>query len=184
MVTHVRACGTETISFLPKKLEKTVAEAHKRIVLKGRCHHKEAETGTGGILPGMDGKLVVDSGVLKMVKNPDTSAATLARGGYRIPKEDGLQGGNIAGGGNYNVDTYAAGDPCLYYMPGTSGDEVNLLIKDGEVIAVGDFIIPEGGGSGLWIKQTTPANGGPFMALEALSPSGANGFVACERQQT
>jgi hypothetical protein len=78
-----------------------------------------------------------------------------------------------------NVETvYDAAELFSFYSP-VSGEKVNLLIKAGENIAIGDKLVPEGGGSGLWVE----AAGTEAKYAEAMESSGgalaANALCKC-----
>ena len=151
-----------------------MAEQHKTIVLKGRHHHKEAECVTA-LLPGMG----IDLDANGMARPDSRTQADALKGVCMIAKEDGLQGQSIQGTGHYGRTTYSPEDQVFYYMP-VHGDEINLLLKDGEVVVRGDYIVPEGGGTGLWVKATGSEARFAFRAMEDLSPSGSNDFIAGE----
>ena len=120
-----------------------MSASHNRIVLKGRCHHKEG-VADSAISPGMDIAMAPDGKF-----DPNQAKRGAAAGPVMIAKEDGLQGKSID-------DAYATADIVFYYMP-SSGDEVNLLVKDGQTIAVGDLLIGDGGGTGLWVELSAGA---------------------------
>lgn len=151
-----------------------MSKEHKTIVLKGRCHHKEAECGTA-LKPGMGINLTAAG-----LAQPDSrTKAEALKGVCMIAKEDGLQGQSILGSGYGGVTTYNAEDQVFYYMP-NAGDEINLLVKDGEAITVGDYLVPEGGGTGLWVKAAGTETKYAFRAMETLTPTGQNDFIAGE----
>ena len=152
-----------------------VERRHNRIVLKGRCHHKEARCAVA-LKPGMDISFNADLDVQPSV----LTRANALKHGFKIAKEDGLQSHSIRGTG-YQGETYQPDDPVFYYIP-NSGDEINILVKDGEVITKGDGLVPEGGGTGLWIKAAGTESRIPFIALETRSPVGENDLVASEYQ--
>jgi hypothetical protein len=144
-----------------------MSASNNTIVLKGKGHYGEGEANSA-ISPGMavamaaDGKFDVPAG---------TQAETLKESGLSIAREDSLQGNTID-------DAYADTDRLFYYEC-LRGDEVNALVKDGETIAVGDLLVVEAGGSGLFVEAAGTETRYQLKALEALSPSGSNGFVAC-----
>lgn len=139
----------------------------RTIVLKGRGNHDEGILDTIAS-PGMHVQMAADG---KYDPSPQT-AAELAKRSLKIVKEDALQGKTVN-------DAYAVADVVFTYTP-LSGDHVLLLIKSGQNIAVGDQIVPEGGGTGLFIEAAgTEAK---YFA-EALDSSGgalgANGLIKC-----
>ena len=62
-------------------------------------------------------------------------------------------------------DAYADGDT-LSYRPVRAGDVVNILVKTGEDIDVGDALVVEGGGSGLFVEAAGTETKFNFRALE------------------
>lgn len=138
------------------------------IVLKGKGHHEEAFIDEVAS-PGMAVELAAD-GKLDQVQSTQAEALKNVAG-LKILKEDALQGKTVA-------DAYAAADLAFYYEP-VPGDHVQLLIKDGETIAVGDTIVVEGAGSGLFVEAAGTETRYQAEALEAVSPSGANGLCKC-----
>lgn len=126
------------------------------ILLNGKGHHDEGVADTA-IRPGTAITLASDN------KYDEATGvqATLLKGGLKIAKEDGLRGKTVD-------DAYAANDIVQFYIP-VPGDRLNVLVKTGADIDVGDKLIVEGGGSGLWIEAAgTEAR---FQA-EALEDSG------------
>lgn len=158
-----------------------MSRAHNTIVLIGCNRHKEQEAAVA-CLPGMHVELTADQDERGRPKCQPTTGTTAdaLKAGIRIVKEDGLQGHSIFGSG-YQGTTFNVGDPVFTYQP-TNGDEINLLVKDGEQIEANDYLVPEGGGTGLWIKATGAETRFPFRALESLTPTGENDFIACEYQ--
>lgn len=147
-----------------------MSEAHNRIAIKCKGGHKKEGTAGTAITPGMHIALAADGDL-----DPSPAAiGELSKGGMLIALEDALQGKLI-------TEAYAVGDNVEYAVP-LPGDEFNLLIKDGETIAIGDNIVQEGGGTGLFVEAAGTEAKYPFKALEALSPSGSNGYVKCEFQ--
>lgn len=71
-------------------------------------------------------------------------------------------------------DTYAA-DELTFAVHPMKGDTVNAWITDGETIAVGDYLVM-GDDTGKLVERTTEDLVEVVgVALEAVSPSGANG---------
>jgi len=139
------------------------------IVLKGKGNYIEKVT-DAICSPGMGMELAPDGKVDRLQATLAEAAKGVA--GLKIAVEDALQGKTV-------TQAYAVGDVCFMYEP-LPGDEVQLLIKDGETIAIGDTILAEGGGSGLFIEAAGTETNYVAEALEALSPSGSNGLVACK----
>jgi len=126
------------------------------IVLKGMGHHDEGEA-DGAITPGMAVELAADG---KYDAQAAAQAAAL-KTHLKIAKEDALQG-------NIITDAYAAGDRLFFYVP-NEGDHIHALVKTGEDIDVGDKLVVEGGGSGLFVEA---AGTETKFQLEALEDSG------------
>ena len=137
------------------------------IVLKGKGHHDEG-VADGAIKPGCAVELAADG---KYDEQSSAQAAAL-KGGLKIAKEDALQGKTI-------TDAYAATDVVFFYTA-CPGDHLHVLVKSGEDIDVGDKLVVEGGGSGLFVKS---AGTETKFQLEALEDSGgalaANGHLKC-----
>ena len=127
------------------------------IVLKGAGRYEEGEA-DAAILPGEAIELAPDG-------NYDPCQASQAnaikRRGLQIAIEDALQGKTVD-------DAYADGDRVFFYIP-IPGDEIQVLVKSGENIDVGEKLVVEGGGSGKFV-----ASGGSETAyqLESLEDSG------------
>lgn len=139
--------------------------AYKRIALDVMGREDEVTAGAA-VLPGKAVQLQADGKWDPVV----STAAEYAKGGLCIAVEDGLQGKRID-------EAYADGDPMKVIFPQT-GDEVLLLVKDGETIAIGDDLIVETT-SGLFVEAAGSEAAYEAQALEAVSPSGANGFCRC-----
>lgn len=142
---------------------------NRTIVLKGngKGHHDELVLDTVGT-PGMHIQLAADG-------KGDLSPATLAeciKDELIILKEDRLQGKRIE-------DAYAIGDLAFIYFP-LAGDHIHAFVKAGADIAVGDKLVQEGGGSGLWIEAAGTES---LYRLKALEASGgalaANTHLKC-----
>jgi len=76
-------------------------------------------------------------------------------------------------------DVYDAGEQFAYFIP-APGEEVNVLVKSGEDIDIGDVLTVAGGGSGLFVE----ASGSEAKYLvESMEDSGgalsANALVRC-----
>ncbi len=138
-----------------------------RIVLKHKGHHDEGEA-DATISPGMAIHRAADG-----LYDPDPRAqADALKGGLKIAKEDALQGKTID-------DNYVDGDIVFWYVP-LPGDHIHVLVKSGEDIAVGDLLITEGGGSGLFIEAAAQTKH-QLQALESTGGAlGANDHVVCE----
>jgi hypothetical protein len=91
--------------------------------------------------------------------------------GVKVAIEDALNGKDIG-------TAYAAGDTVPYIIP-LPGDTLQILVKDGQTIAVGDKLRREAL-TGLWIEVAdADTDVAQFEAIEAVSPSGADDHVAC-----
>jgi hypothetical protein len=116
--------------------------ANNTIVLKGIGHHDEG-VADATIYPGEAVRMAADSHY-----DPETLAPVLAAGrGLKLAKEDALQGKTVD-------DAYAAGDILSFYSP-VNGDHVAVLVKTGENIAVGDYLVVEGSGSGKFVEAAS-----------------------------
>ena len=139
------------------------------IVLKGNGYgHHDEGVADAAISPGESIQLASDG---KYDPNPATKAESI-KGDLLIATEDGLQGKTVS-------DAYASGDKVFFYIP-CCGDHVNVLVKSGEDIAVGDKLNVEGGGSGLFVEA---AGADALYQLTALESSGgalgANTLLKC-----
>lgn len=137
------------------------------IVLKGMGHHDEA-TVFAALSPGMGCNLHLDT-TLKLAQEQAAQAEAL-KGGLLIAKEDALQGKTVD-------DAYAAADVGFYYIP-LPGDHVQVLAKTGEDIALGDKLIIEGGGSGLFVEAAGTETKYQVQALEAAGVLAASTLIA------
>lgn len=139
-------------------------DTQRTIVLKGKDkgHHNEGVL-DGIVLPGM---------VIQMKTNgnydvvSDTQAESLKQNSLTIVKEDDLQGRDY-------LTAYAVGDIVFNYTP-VSGDHLCVLVKSGQNLAVGDKLVEEGGGSGLFIEKAGTETRYRCIVLEALGALGAN----------
>jgi hypothetical protein len=114
------------------------------IVLKGNGHHDEGEA-DAVIYPGEAVRMAADG-----LYDPETLAADVAAGrGLLIAEEAALKGATVA-------DAYADGDRLFYYIP-QPGDHIHALVKISENISVGDYLGPEGSGSGKFIEVASSA---------------------------
>lgn len=112
------------------------------IVLKGIGHHDEG-IADATIYPGEAVRMAADGHY-----DPETLAPALAAGrGLKLAKEDALQGKTTA-------DAYAATDVLSFYSP-VNGDHVQVLVKTGENVAVGDYLVVEGSGSGKFVEAAS-----------------------------
>ena len=113
-----------------------------RIVLSGVGHHDEGEADST-IYPGEAICLAADGKY-----DPETSTAAVAAGkGLKIAKEDSLQGKTVD-------DYYSDGDIVSFYIP-VPGDRVQVLVKAGEDIDIGDNLAVEGSGSGKFVEVSS-----------------------------
>jgi hypothetical protein len=143
---------------------------NRTIVLKGNAkgHHEEGILDTVAT-PGMHVTLQADG---KYDITPEAIGEIVKRGLF-IVKEDQLQGKMI-------TQAYAIGDVVFLYKP-VPGDHLNLFVKSGANIAVGDNIVPEGGGTGLWIEAAGTEAAYKAQALESSGGAlGANTHLTCE----
>jgi len=144
-----------------------MAENLNTIVLKAKGHHGEG-VADATIYPGEAVELASDGRY-----DPQTSAqAEALKGELLIAKEDALQGKGVG-------DAYAQDDTLFFYIP-LPGDHVQVLVASGEDIDVGDLLVVEGGGSGLFVEAAgTEAK----YQLKALEDSGgalaANTLIKC-----
>lgn len=139
-----------------------------QVCLKYLGEYEEAPAGEAGIMPGMGLSLATDAEVLKAA----ATTAELAKAAPLIALEDGLSGGTI--------DTVYVIHNVVPYRVMTPGEQYAVLLKDGQVIVIGDNVVREGGGTGLWIKAAGTESKYAVKATEALSPSGANGRLAVQ----
>jgi hypothetical protein len=138
--------------------------ATNKIVLKGSGHYNEGILDTV-ISCGSAVELSADGNYDAVVS---TQAEALKAGIQPIAIEDALQGNTVD-------DAYAIGDKVFTYQA-VAGDHLQVLVKDGETIAVADLLVVEGGGSGLFVEAAGTETAYQVKALEAVSPSGANGL--------
>jgi hypothetical protein len=135
-----------------------MAENARTIVLKGDLgdRYEEAKVASGQtIKPGM----LIDlnsSGEAIVFNTAGGDTVT------RVAIEDALQGRTVD-------DAYAAGEVIRYFIP-RPGDVLNLLVADGENIAIGDKIIASTGGKFIETTGTPTKIFGE--AEEALNLSG------------
>lgn len=138
-----------------------------RIVLKGHNHYEEGEADSA-ITPGMAIEQAADG----TYDQTQAAQAAALKKGLKVAIEDALQGNTI-------TDAYADGDRVFYYEP-NEGDVIHALVKSGEDIDVGDELVVEGGGSGLFVEA---AGTETKFQLEALEDSGgalgANTHLRC-----
>lgn len=138
------------------------------IVLKSNYGHHEEGIADAAISPGESIQLASDG---KFDPNPATKAESI-KGGLLIATEDALQGKTVA-------DAYASGDTVFFYIP-CRGDHVNVLVKSGQDIAVGDVLNVEGGGSGLFVEAAGADARYQLTALESSGGAlGANTLIRC-----
>ena len=142
--------------------------ASNTIVLKSKGHHDEAVT-YEALSPGMAAELFLDT-TLKLAKPQGTQAESL-KAGFLIVKEDALQGKTVD-------DAYASGATGFYYEP-IQGDHLQVLVKSGEDIALGDKLVVEAGGSGLWVEAAGTEAKYQLKALEGPGALAANTLVEC-----
>lgn len=137
----------------------------KTIVLRGhdKGHHDEGVLGAGVCTPGMAIELQAAGTFLQQ----SSAIATALKKAVKIVKEDALQGRTL-------LDAYASGERVFYYIP-LPGDIINLFVKSGQNIVVGDNLVVEGTGSGLFIEAAGTEVKFQFEALESSGGAlGAN----------
>jgi len=121
--------------------------------------HMEGKLDTAGS-PGMRVKMAADGNY-----DPVTTAGEA--GPILILKENALDGKNA-------TTALVAADQVAIHkcLP---GDELNVLLTDLQVVAVGDVLTVAT--TGKYVKKTGTPKQDDFIALEALSPSGADGLI-------
>lgn len=138
------------------------------IVLKGKGHHDEGVAGAA-VKPGCAVELQADG----KYDEQTTALAASLKGGLKLAKEAVLDAGKTID------DAYALDDILFFYTP-LPGDHVHVLVKSGEDIDIGDKLVFEGGGSGLFVEA---AGSETKFQLEALEDSGgalaANTHLRC-----
>lgn len=144
-----------------------MARSHNRVdvVLKGRRTY--SYVAGAAVLPGCLIELQADGKYDELV----SSAAEAIKGEIIIAMADNLSGDSLD-------QAYALDDVMQACHP-VPGDEINLLVKSGETIAIGDNLIPETT-TGLWVEAAGTEAHYPFVALETLTPSG-NEFILCRK---
>ncbi len=140
----------------------------RTIMLKCKGHWEEGYLDTVGT-PGMHVQLAADG---KWDLSPAAIGELVKGGALAVLREDDLQGKTI-------TDAYAIGDRALLYHP-LPGDHLGLFVKTGANIAVNDKIVPEGGGTGLWIEGAGTEAKYFAVALESTGGAlAANTHVKC-----
>jgi hypothetical protein len=109
----------------------------RMILLKGKGHHEEGILDTVAV-PGQHVQLAADD------LSPAAIGELVKGGSFHIVLEDALQGKTI-------TQAYAIGDLAFLYQP-VVGDHLGLYVKTGANLVVNDKVVPEGGGTGLWIE--------------------------------
>lgn len=139
-----------------------------RIVLKGKGHYDEG-IADGAITPGMAVEMAADG---HYDAQASAQAASL-KGGLAIAIEAPLNQGKTI------TDAYAATDVVFIYRP-LPGDHIHAFVKSGANIAVGDKLVVEGGGSGLFVEAAGTETKFQLIALESSGGAlGANGHIVC-----
>lgn len=145
-----------------------MSSSENTILVRGnRGAKREAPAGEAGIYPGMGLSFQTDGDVVKQA----AAVGEAIKSAEIIAVEDMIQGATV-------TTVYTAAMPVFYYVP-QPGDIINILVKDGETIAIGDKLVPEGGGTGLYVEAAGTEARYPWIAMEAVSPSGANGLIKC-----
>ena len=140
--------------------------AGKTIVLKGSNHYNEGTLDTAAY-PGEAIELAADG---NYDPTASSQAEALKQGMPPVLIEDALQG-------NIVTTQYSASSKSFFYQA-IAGDHIQILVKDGETIAIGDKLVVEGGGSGLWVEAAGTETAYQVKAIEAVSPSGSNGLCS------
>ena len=135
------------------------------IVLKGSGKHDEYEA-ILALSPGM----LLEIDTAGKVKPHATASGPHLK---LFAKEDTLQG-------RIRATAYAVADKVMCHY-GVSGDSLDLILKDGEVIVIGDAMTSNA--DGKLKKYVAPAAAADDFhiigyAEEALSPVGADGFIS------
>lgn len=145
--------------------------AKRRIHSKGTFRQDEAVAGEAGIYPGM--LLEVNSSG-NVIKHDDEGG----RAEKLVAQEDVLQGNTVS-------TVYTSGGIVTYIIP-HQGSEVNVLIKAGQGVSIGDELISAG--DGTFKVATDIASGNTvdevlFVATEAcdLTASGAVNTLCAAR---
>lgn len=105
----------------------------QKILSKGIAEHAEAIAGEAGIYPGMLIKLNSSGQVVR-----HSIVGGLLGDETLIAEEDALQGKTVD-------DVYVSGQLVFYLVP-HKGAEVNVLVEDGQDIAIGDKLMSSGNG--------------------------------------
>lgn len=130
----------------------------RRIVLKAPDTYDlgrgEAD---GAILPGEMIELAADGKYDRLASSK--AEALKGAAGLKIAVEDALQGRTVD-------DAYADGDQVFFYEP-KNGDHLLVLVASGENIAVGDTLVPTGGGDGKFEEAGGSETRYAFEALES-----------------
>lgn len=127
----------------------------RTIYLKGDYAHHEEGRADSAITPGMAVELAADG---KYDQQSSAQAAAL-KGGLKIAKEDALRGLTI-------TDAYAQND-VLFFVSVLPGDHILARVKTGQNIAIGDKLVVEGGGSGLFVEAAGTETKFQLEALES-----------------
>jgi len=145
---------------------------HQKIKLKGRGHHlfSQNEVADAALFPGMAVEKLANGNYGQPVS---TQLELIKSDTIYIVEEDSLQGRTV-------LDAWDEDSVISLYIPEV-GDECLVLLKDGEVITVGEKVMIEGGGSGLFIAAAGTESKYHFEAKEALSPDGENGLLWVRR---
>lgn len=105
-----------------------------RIHSKGIFRHEEAKAAEAGIYPGMLLRLDANGEMeIHDVEGGELGDETL------IAEEDALQGNT--------VDTVYADDAIVSYMIPQKGSVINMLVEDGQDLAIGEKVMSAGNGT-------------------------------------
>jgi len=133
--------------------------------------HFEYPANTANVKPGMCLSIVYDGSDARLEAKEFTQT-DLAVVRKCIALENALVGLDITTG-------YAAGDIVSVLQP-LPGDQVQILVKDGETIATGDYLKPNGtADDGTFVEVSADTDEAWVQAIEAKSPSGSNDHCIC-----
>ena len=126
---------------------------------------------TADVSPGMALTVVYDGSDTRLETKPffQTDNAVIRK---CIALENALVGEDV-------TTVYAIGSVVSVLQP-LPGDQVALLIKDGQTIAVGDYVKPNGtADDGTFVEVAADTDEAWAQAIEAKSPSGSNDLCIC-----
>ncbi len=142
---------------------------NRRIVLRGRDEGYGEGRCDEAMSPGMAIELAADGDYDQVQATQAEALKGVA--GLIILIEDSMQGKTVD-------DAYAADDVIFFYHP-VNGEIINILVKSGEAIAVGDTLVVEAAGSGLFVEAAGTETRYCFEAMEGPGTLAANDHVKC-----